>query len=86
MLADGADPRVLPAKHMRSLVWLAQRLGQKTSNEDYSTAYSRREVAEFYLGSDHSYLVSSLSIAIDQEIDRIGTAKLSDVLFTDIKL
>jgi hypothetical protein len=69
---------------MRNLVWLAQRLGQKISNEDYSTAYSRREVAEFYLGSDHSYLVSSLSIAIDREID--GTAKLSEVMFTDINL
>jgi hypothetical protein len=81
MIADGADPRVIPAKHVQKLVWLAQRLGQKTSREGYSTATSRKAVVDFYLGGKRPELSAALQCGIDREIDRVDVERLPDTAF-----
>jgi hypothetical protein len=69
-----------------STVRLAQRLGQKTSREGYSTATSRKAVVDFYLGGKHPELSAALQRAIDREIDRVGVERLPDTEFQVLRL
>ena len=88
MIADGAEPCMVPAKHLRTMVWLAQRLGMKMTGgrEQYSTVASRKAVADFYLAGKHMELSAPLQVAIDQWIDQAGTNPLHTAAFLDIRL